>query len=640
MPTPRAAAVRVLVGTPDQALFALLADKLDSYGFVTEHIGDVRALEARVSRGEHQACLIDPAWHEAARLLAGRPASGPLLTIERLDTPADEFGTRSSKPSPTGGWWRALDPGVLEIVPIDASIPGLTLARLIMGAIRRFQVEQRTSIDLHDQRGLLQTLLHTLPLFVGSIDDAGGLQWANPELSRLLGTSAVELRTSTLFDVLVIDRAERERLAAGVERASGEWVLATVRGADRRLREIEWLSAPLPTAGLLIVGRDVTAYRALERHLSQVEKLDAMGRLTGGVAHDFNNIVTVVAGSAQLIADYTAAGSREHVEALEIVRACQSARALTSRLLAFSRTDRQQSSVIDLNGAIRHVQPMLERLIGPEAELVFTFADRRLPVCIDEGQVDQVLVNLAINARDAIAGTGTITIETTVVEVDAAEAARHRRPLRVGPHARLTCTDTGAGMSEETRERLFEPFYTTKPAGHGTGIGLATVHTIVTGAQGAIEVSSTVGQGTTFTVLLPIERRRQRLPTPAGASADSASPLTTVLLIEDHDGIRALCGRVLEREGHRVLAAASGADGLALLRAREDVGLVITDVRLGEGGNGLALIDVIRRERPMTRLLLMSGQPQGPMPPDVAFLAKPFTPAALVATVRSLIEHA
>jgi signal transduction histidine kinase len=624
MPTPRAAAVRVLVGTPDQALFALLADKLTPYDFVPERLDDVRSLAARVSRREHQAYLLDAAWQEAARLLAGHAESGPLLIIERLDGPADD---------------RAVDPAVLEMLPVGASLSGLTLARLVMGAIRRFQVQQRTDAYLHDQRALVQTLLHSLPLFVGRLDSAGCLQWASAELSRLLGTPTIELGSRPLFDVLVADRAERDRLAAGVERASGGWVLSTVRGADRRLHDVEWLSAPLPTEGLLVIGRDVTAQRALERHVSQVEKLDAMGRLTGGVAHDFNNIVTVVAGSAQLIAGGTAAGSREHVEALEIVRACESARALTNQLLAFSRADRRQPAVIDLNAAIRHVQPMLERLIGPDVELVFRFCDGRLPVCIDEGQVDQVLVNLAINARDAIGAGGTIAIETKTVVVDAAEAERHSPPLRVGPHARLTCADTGAGMTEDTRQRLFEPFFTTKAPGRGTGIGLATVHTIVTGAQGAIDVSSTPGEGTTFTIFWPIERRRHRLPRPAETSAAAPSPQTTVLLIEDHEGIRALCGRVLEREGHRVLLAASGEEGLAILRGRDDVGIAITDVRLGHGGNGLALMDVIRRERPMTRLLLMSGQPQGPMPPDVAFLAKPFTPAALVAAVRAILER-
>jgi len=638
MPTPRPAAVRVLVGTPDQALFALLVDKLTAYGFVPEHVDDVRALDARVSRREHQAYLLDAAWHEAARLLVGHADSGPLLTIEQLDAPADELATRSSNVSTSEGW-RALDPGVLEIVPVGASLPGLTLARLITGAIRRFHVQHRTAADLYDQRALVQTLLHNLPLLVGSVDAAGSLQWANPELSRLVGASVMELRCRPLFDALVADRAERDRLAARVEQASGAWVHSTVRGADRRLHDIEWLSAPLPTEGLLVIGRDVTAQRALERHVSQVEKLDAMGRLTGGVAHDFNNVVTVIAGSAQLVADHTAEGSRGHVEALEIVRACESARALTNQLLAFSRTDRQPPAVIDLNAAIRHVQPMLERLIGQDVELVFTLSEKRLPVCIDEGQLDQVLVNLAINARDAIAGGGIIAIETTPIDVDSAEALRHHPALRAGPHARLTCADTGAGMSEETRGRLFEPFFTTKPAGRGTGIGLATVHTIVTAAQGAIEVSSTPGHGTLFTILWPIERRRHRLPRPEDAPAEAVSVQATVLLIEDHEGIRALCGRVLEREGHRVLAAASGEEGLAILRGREDVGLVITDVRLGDGGNGLALMDVIRRERPMTRLLLMSGQPQGPMPPDVAFLAKPFTPAALVAMVRSLLER-
>jgi signal transduction histidine kinase len=622
MPTPRAKAVRVLVGTPDQALFALVADKLTSFGFTCEHVSDMRSVDARVSRDEHDAYLLDVVWHDVARILLAHAEEGPLLMIERTDDDSEDG---------------PVDGGVTETIPVDRSLPGRSLARMVTGAIHRFRLQKQTEADLRAQRALVQTMLHHVPLLVGSIDRAWRLQWANPELARLLGSPVVDLRSRPLFDILVADSSERDRIAAGVERTSGAWVLSTVRTPDRRTLEIEWLSAPLPTSGLLVIGRDVTAQHALERHVSQVDKLDAMGRLAGGIAHDFNNVITVIAGSAQLLADHAVRDSRERVEALEIVRACESARALTGQLLAFSRADRHQPSVIDLNAAIRHVQPMLERLIGPDAGILFALSDGRLPVCVDEGQIDQVLVNLAINGRDAMTGGGTITIETSIVDVDAAEAGRHQPPLRVGPHARLTCADTGRGMSEETRRRVFEPFFTTKPAGRGTGIGMATVHTIVTGAHGAIDVTSVPGQGTRFTILWPIERRRRAAQRDAAISVVPASAHTTVLLIEDHAGIRAVCQRVLEREGHRVLAVASGGEGLELLRGREDVGLVITDVRLGAGENGLAVMDVIRRERPKTPLLLMSGQPQGPMPADVAFLEKPFTPAGLVAAVRSIV---
>jgi signal transduction histidine kinase/CheY-like chemotaxis protein len=380
----------------------------------------------------------------------------------------------------------------------------------------------------------------------------------------------------------------------------------------------------------------------LEAQLNQSQKLEAIGRLAGGVAHDFNNLLSVIGSYSELMLDELPPDAELRTPAAEIAKASDRAAALTRQLLAFSRHQVVDAHPLDLNDVVADVQRMLRRLIGEHIDLAFVPAAGLWRVLADRGQIEQVLFNLAANARDAMPGGGTLTIRTANVDLDA-DFARVNVGAAAGPHVRLRLADTGVGMDAVTASRVFEPFFTTKTAGQGSGLGLATVYGIVKRAGGFIHVESEPGRGTSFSIYLP----QTELP----AEAPATRPLLTrpsgherVLIIEDADPVRALAATVLQRSGYEVIDVPSG-EAAERLFADDgfEVDLVLSDIVL-KGMSGPQFAERLRTLRPSTRVLFMSGYADdtvlafGAVDVNRSFLQKPFTPESLAAKVRDVLD--
>ncbi len=394
---------------------------------------------------------------------------------------------------------------------------------------------------------------------------------------------------------------------------------------------------------IITVLRDLSERKNLEEQLRQAQKMEAVGRLAGGIAHDFNNLLTVITGYADLLLDSPRTDEVSRRLIAEVKRAGERAASLTQQLLAFSRKQVLQPQVLELNVVVAEAQRMLRRLITEDIELFTDLDPQAGLVKADPGQVDQVLVNLAVNARDAMPRGGRLSIATRSTELDV-EYARRNPEVLPGPYVMLVVSDTGCGMSEDVRARIFEPFFTTKEQGKGTGLGLATVYGIVKQSGGHIDVESALGRGTTFRIFLP------RVEAEA-ASADNARSIKaprgteTVLLVEDEEGVRSLAREVLRASGYNVLEAPDGEAGLAVCRQHPGpVHLLLTDVIMPRM-NGSELAEHLQTLRPQTRVLYLSGYTddalgdKGVLDPDVAFLQKPFTTAALAQKVREVLDR-
>ncbi|MBI2222307.1 MAG: response regulator [Acidobacteria bacterium] len=395
---------------------------------------------------------------------------------------------------------------------------------------------------------------------------------------------------------------------------------------------------PVRSAG---IGLDVTERHMLEEQFRQAQKVESIGQLAGGVAHDFNNLLTAIQGYCELLASELGSDSRHQNDIAEIRHASERAAALTRQLLAFGRRQILEPRVLDLRDSLRGIEPMIRRLIGEDLDVVFHTSDEAARVKADPGQVEQVILNLALNARDAMPQGGSLLLEVTTADLDESYARRHVS-VRPGRYVMLSVSDTGVGMHAETQARIFEPFFTTKPRGRGTGLGLSTVYGIVKQSGGNIWVYSEPGHGSTFKVYLPRVEETVDQPTSLPAP-DILTGSETILVVEDEPGVRELVRKVLERYGYRVLVAATPVEALALgEQYNEPIDLLMTDVVLPEM-SGRSLASQMVTSRPRMRVMYMSGYTEnaivhhGVLDADTPFLQKPFTPDALARKVRAVL---
>ena len=391
------------------------------------------------------------------------------------------------------------------------------------------------------------------------------------------------------------------------------------------------------------VSMDVTERRTLEEQYQQAQKMDAIGRLAGGVAHDFNNLLTVILGNCELLLGDLDPDDPRHADIAEIQNAGASAAGLTRQLLAFSRKEIIEPTLLDLNVVVADMRAMIGRLIREDVTVVLELRPQLPLVKADRGQVEQIVLNLAVNARDAMPNGGTMTIETAGVELDEQYAKTHLS-AKPGPHVALTVTDTGTGITPQVQARLFEPFFTTKEPGKGTGLGLATVHGIVTQSGGSVAVYSEVGRGASFTVYFPLAEAEEVLaaaPPPVPRHHVGAE---TVLVVEDADGLRELARRLLERQGYTVLIAANADDALRLVEGNGSIDVLLTDVVM-PGTSGPELTRQLIERRPALKVIFMSGYTEdaivdhGILNPGIAFLHKPFTSETLGRKIREVLER-
>jgi signal transduction histidine kinase/FixJ family two-component response regulator len=406
--------------------------------------------------------------------------------------------------------------------------------------------------------------------------------------------------------------------------------------------EVEIGFCGLEDGRMQAIVRDVAERKRLETELRQSQKLEAVGRLAGGVAHDFNNLLTVILGHSDLVLNSMEPGDRRRREIEDIRDAGARAATLTSQLLAFSRKQVLQPKVLNVNNALANLTKMLGRLISSNIEVIERYGPEMWHAKVDPGQLDQVILNLALNARDAMPLGGKLTLETANRRIDGEGIAQHPE-VPPGEYVMLAVSDTGSGMNAETRSHLFEPFFTTKAPGKGTGLGLSTVYGIVRQSGGYISVASAPGSGTTMKVYLP----RILAASEAAPSRDEYQPLPlgseTVLLAEDEERVRALTASVLSQLGYHVLQAGDGEEALVVARAyRGEIHLLLTDIVMPKrNGNELAI--EIRRDRPAIKVLFSSGYTgdvvaqQGTLDPAVPFLQKPFTPRTLAVKVREAL---
>ncbi|HEY2797353.1 MAG TPA: PAS domain S-box protein [Thermoanaerobaculia bacterium] len=393
--------------------------------------------------------------------------------------------------------------------------------------------------------------------------------------------------------------------------------------------------------GEVILGTlfDMTERRKLEEQLLQSQKMEAIGRLAGGIAHDFNNILTAVSGYTELLIGQLADGDPRRESAEEIRQAGQRAAALTQQLLAFSRRQVLEPRVLDLNSVISHMERMLRRVIGEDIELTTALSNGLWRTRADPAQIEQAILNLVVNARDAMPRGGQLTLETANVDLDARYSGG-----APGPHVMLAVSDNGVGMDQEQQARLFEPFYTTKDRGKGTGLGLSTTYGVVKQSGGSIWVYSERGQGTTFKIYLPRSERPLDEPAESPAPAAPLNGTETTLLVEDEPEVRGLVEKILQMYGYTVLSAASPAEAIALSKSRPGtIDILVTDVIM-PGMNGRELSRVLSASRPELRVLYMSGYTdaviaqQGILEPGTAFVSKPFTPDVLARKVREVLD--
>jgi PAS domain S-box-containing protein len=388
--------------------------------------------------------------------------------------------------------------------------------------------------------------------------------------------------------------------------------------------------------------RDMTDRRALEDQFRQAQKMEAVGRLAGGVAHDFNNLLTVILSyTDMLMADASPRDPRAE-DLSEIRKAAVAAASLTRQLLAFSRQQVIEPRLLNLNDVVASSEKMLRRLIGEDIDVQTTLSSAPLTVLVDPGQLEQVMMNLAVNARDAMPTGGKLTLETANVTLDA-DYARDHWPVTAGNFAMLAVSDIGCGMDEQTRSRMFEPFFTTKGASHGTGLGLATVYGIVQQSNGSISVYSEPGKGTSFKIYFPLldEAPEQYAAKPVSDATPNGTE--TILLAEDATAVRLAARQILERFGYTVLEAANGADALSAAEQGPAIDLLLTDVVMPEM-SGRELVDRFAKLRPKTRVLFMSGYTDdaivrhGVLRPGTAYLQKPFSPDTLGRKVREVLD--
>ena len=620
----------------------LLAHELRRAGFAVEfeRVDNAAALAAALDRVTWDIIIGDnsmPGFSgtEALALLRARGLDIPFIFVS--GTMGEDLAARALE----AGAGDALTKGNLRrLIPV------------IRRELREFgerRARRETEAALRVSEATYSALVEQAPLGIYRSTPTGRFLSANAALTRMLGySSPAELLTLDMARDVYADPDERRRLVERdtyTDRVYDELEATWKRKDGTRIRVQLSVRASRDKEGRVdfyeAFVRDITTQRQLEAQLAQAQKMEAIGRLAGGVAHDFNNLLTVILSYSELLLEELPKDSSNRDDIGQIRKAAQGASELTRQLLAFSRQQVLEPKVVDLNAAVSGIERLLGRVLREDIQLRCTLAADAGTVRVDPGQLEQVIMNLAVNARDAMPNGGQLTVETANVDLD--ETYMQAHPLAApGRYVMLAVTDTGTGMDSATQARIFEPFFTTKDVGKGTGLGLATVQGIVQQSGGFIWVYSEPNHGTCFKIYLP--RVDASVSEVAAVAGESIMGTETVLVVEDVEAVRAVTRRMLERYGYHVLEAADGEDAMRLAaNATEPIHLLLTDVVM-PNVSGRDLADMFAQTYPHAKVLFMSGYTDdaivrhGILEEGLACLQKPFTPQSLASKVRTVLD--
>lgn len=520
-------------------------------------------------------------------------------------------------------------------------------------AVKQALAQRDLRVAERRARESLAAVMRSVADGIITIDEFGAVQSVNPAAARLFGYAETELIGANVRTLMPEPhRGKHDEYVANYLRTGVSRIIGMGREVEALRKDRTSFPADLSVTEFWIDGkrhftgvvRDVSERKRLEEQFRQAQKMEAIGQLAGGVAHDFNNLLTVINGYSDMLLSAFPAEHTSRAPLTAIRDAGERAAGLTSQLLAFSRKAIVSPQVLDLNVVVAQSEKLLRRLIGEDVILATVLAPPACRIEADPTHLDQVILNLAVNARDAMPTGGRLTVETNRITVPVGSPAGLGE-IKPGPYVELTVRDTGCGIPDAVKARLFEPFFTTKGPGKGTGLGLAVVHGVVKQAGGHVTVESVVGAGTTFRILFPeAPETAPKLGSAQGTALRRGTE--TVLLVEDEDAVRTLCRIALESQGYVVIAAARGRDAIkAALRHDAPIHLLVTDVVMPEM-SGRELADALRNEFPRLPVLYLSGYTDdavirhGVRQSSDAFLQKPFTPLGLARKVRAKLDGA
>lgn len=539
----------------------------------------------------------------------------------------------------------------LNFSPLKDTILGLVGMVLLFDIYTVYQHLQIEAVRkaLIEREELFRLITENAADMIAVVAGDGRWLYTSPSYEKILGYGEQDLALSTTLDQVHPEDIDKVVKATAEARRTG---LCTnleyrMRHKDGGWRVLESKASAIATAGqaekLVIVNRDVTERKHLEEQFRQAQKMEAVGRLSEGVAHDFNNLLGVIIGYGEVVQEGTAAESTLRPCIDEMLKAGHRAASLTRQLLAFSRQQVLDPRVLDLNAVVKDMEKMLKRLIGEDIQLKTALDADLARIKADQGQLEQVVMNLAVNSRDAMPKGGELSLTTSNFHMDEGFVRRYPYPVMVGDYVLLTVSDNGVGMDATTRARAFEPFFTTKEKGKGTGLGLSTVYGVVKQSGGYIDIVSEPGSGATFKIYLPKAVDQAEHREAAGEFPASLQGTETLLLVEDEVSLRRLSRHLLELCGYVVIEAASGAEALKMSQDHKGkIDLLLTDVVM-PGMSGRVLADQLVTQRPDIRVLYMSGYTgqtvgeHGVLAEGSFFLPKPFTREALARKVREAL---